>query len=148
MEKLYNKGLNIYTLAEDKARLAVDFRRESVQPVPVGVRAAATGHYQFVVKNNSLWNANELYLCDNKLHTDTRMNNGAVYEFAIGEQEVGSSERRFEIINKSLAKQTQTLTQSFSATLLGNIINGQGAIRVMVQNSEDTQVSKEIRCSK
>ncbi|MDH7461706.1 arabinofuranosidase catalytic domain-containing protein [Chitinophagaceae bacterium 26-R-25] len=144
MEKLYNKGLNIYTLAEDKARLAVDFRREIVQPVPLGVRAAATGDYQFVVKKNSLWNANELYLRDNKLHTDTRLKNDAVYGFAIGEQEVGINERRFEIINKSVPEQMLAVTQNFSATLLGNMVNGQDAIRVMIQNSEDTQVSVEL----
>jgi len=142
LEKLFNKDLNIYTVAEDKMRLAVDFRKEIIQPVPVGVRTERTGHYRFVVKKNNLWNGDRLYLRDKRLQTETQLKSGAVYAFAISDAEVGSNERRFEIFNKSVPE--QTLEHTFSAVLLGNMVDRKDAIRVMVTNSDDVNVSVEL----
>jgi hypothetical protein len=142
MEKLYNKIFNVYTLADDKKRLAVDYRKEIVQAVPVGIRTNNTGQFRFVVKNNNLPNASDLYLRDKLLGTETQLNAGAFYEFAINDSRVGNIENRFEIFNKSV--QLQLLNQTFSAILLDNPIDRKGMIRVMISNPDNTDVAIEL----
>jgi hypothetical protein len=140
MEKLFNSNLNAYTLADDRAKLAVDFRKEIVQPIPVGIRASKPGHYQFVVNHNDLFNGSELYLIDNKLQTKTQLKEGAFYDFSISEKSVDES--RFQIFYKS-ESQNQPVN-GFAAVLLGNAVDRNEGIRVALTNTDNGKVSVEL----
>ena len=142
LEKLFNKDLNIYTLADDRMRLAVDCRKEIVQPVPVGIHTAKAGNYRFLVRSNNLWKGDELYLRDKKLMTETRLNPGSMYGFAVSEAEVGSNESRFEIGYRS--EKEQLATNSFSAVILGNMVDRKEEIRVLITNSDEVNVSVQL----
>jgi len=95
-----------------------------------------------VVKHNNLFNGSELYLRDNKLQTETRLTVGAAYDFSVNDAEVGSNERRFEIFYKSTL-QNQPVNE-FAAVLLGNAIERNDGIQVMITNTEDTKVAVEL----
>jgi hypothetical protein len=129
LAKLNNDVTNIYTIAPDKARLAVDTRKVIDASIPVGI-TSTVGNYTFTVADNNLPNADNLYLLDKVTNTKTILIPGATYSFAITADATTQGNNRFELGTVKAIVQDIIANDAFSVKLLGNVVNNAVTVQV------------------
>lgn len=97
LDKYFNEGSNLYTIASDNFHLAMDSRKTWDSAVLLGI-SGQKGSYYFEVKSNTLDLNQKSYLLDKKNNTKTELIAGAIYEFEISNDTTSQGERRFEIV--------------------------------------------------
>ncbi len=129
LPKLSNDVTNIYTITSDKAHLAVDARKGIEASIPLGI-TAPVGNYTFTVASNNLPNASNVYLLDKLLNTQTILQAGATYSFAITADNASQGEGRFELGAIKLAIPEVVVNDAFSVKVLGNVVNNSATLQV------------------
>ena len=127
--KLNNDVTNIYTIASDKVRLAVDARKGIDASIPVGI-TAPVGSYIFTVASNNLPNADNVYLLDKLLNTKTVLVPGATYSFAITTDAATKGDDRFELGTVKTAIPEIVANEAFAVKVLGNVVNNAVTLQV------------------
>lgn len=98
-KKLYNPGLDFFTLSEDNVRLAVDVRPYSDQKsIPLGL-TAYTRYNKYVIKTGmfSIPAGTKLILHDKYLNTKQELKAGFEYWFDVTADKLSQGNERFEI---------------------------------------------------
>jgi hypothetical protein len=131
--KLSNDVTNIYTIALDKSRLAVDARKGLEANIPVGISSPA-GSYTFTVASNNLPNASNVYLLDKLTNTKTVLTPGATYSFAITADATTKGDERFELGAVKTAIVDVINNEAFAVKVLGNVVNN--AVTVQVKGAK------------
>ena len=123
LEKFYNDNVNVYSITDDKNRLAVD-ARNVLNTIPLGISATA-GDYNFKLADNNLPAGTMVYLNDKFLNTQTAIKVGDVYPFSITTDAASKGEQRFVLSfsNKTTATNPDP-PRSLTANVLGNITSG------------------------
>ena len=120
LDKFYNDNVNVYTITNDKNRLAVD-ARNVLNTIPLGI-SALVGDYTFKLNNNNLPEGTKVYLNDKLSNTQTELKVGDTYPFSITTDTASHGEQRFSL---SFSSKTTALaidpTGSLTANVLGNI---------------------------
>ena len=144
LQKFTNDEVNLYTIAPDNTKLAIDTRNKFSE-VPLGINAPF-GTYNFKVSNNSMPSDLVVYLKDNLLNTQTLLEKGSSYNFTISNDNLTQGDKRFVLLFSS--KNASQLTPEnagtkFNAKVLGNVISGN---RLIVNVTGATgQVSINVR---
>ena len=129
LPKLSNDVTNIYTIASDKAHLAVDARKGIDNSIPVGITAPA-GSYTFTVASNNLPNADNVYLLDKLLNTKTVLVPAATYSFAITADAASKGNDRFELGAVKTAIPEIVANETFSVKVLGSVVNNAVTLQI------------------
>ncbi len=122
--KYYNEVNNLYTLSEDKIRLAIDARKK-LDVIQLAV-SAPIGKYEFKIGENSLPYNCPVYLKDNFTNTEFELNSKSTYSFSITADAASKGENRFELMfgTKTSAITPDSENADFKADLLSNVVSG------------------------
>ena len=123
LDKFYNENVSVYSISDDKSRLAVD-ARNVLNNIALGISALA-GDYNFKLADDNLPQGTTVYLNDKYLNTQTALKAGDTYNFSVSTDAASYGEQRFELTFSS--KITATASDpvgSLTANVLGNITSG------------------------
>lgn len=144
LQKFTNDEVNLYTIAPDNSKLAIDARNKFGE-VPLGINAPS-GTYNFKVSINSMPSDLVVYLKDNLLNTQTLLEKGSSYNFTISNDNLTQGDKRFVLLfsSKNASQLTpESAGTKFNAKVLGNVISGN---RLIVNVTGATgQVSINVR---
>jgi hypothetical protein len=133
--KLRNSDLSFYSITPDHKELAVDVRPlDTAMVVPIGIASKTPKLYSIVVSNLNIANGYELYLKDKYLVTETKMDAGMQYDFAVTADAASQGENRFELVTKSI-KQPLAIANSLTVELSPNPATD--AVKVSFSNTTE-----------
>ncbi len=120
-DKFANGEVSFYSLSKNNRALAIDVRPfQEDKAIPMGFVSNAARSYTLMVNTYELNNNMSLLLRDKYLGSETKVEQGMVYQFSTTSDAASQGESRFELIPKAVALLPVPASPNFSLQLSPN----------------------------